>query len=76
MHRLVPEAAKKSQLIRYSLLVSLKSAVILAESKLQSERDERKRIEVVVDDVERECRAPFIVPKMVQAMLKAEDMSI
>ncbi|KAF9223112.1 hypothetical protein BS17DRAFT_706581, partial [Gyrodon lividus] len=45
------------------------------KAELQQERTNRIRAESALHDVERECRAPFVVPALLQAFLSISELS-
>lgn len=45
------------------------------EAELRTERMRRVRAERALSDVERECRAPFVVPALYQAFMKISELS-
>ncbi|KIJ16207.1 hypothetical protein PAXINDRAFT_32807, partial [Paxillus involutus ATCC 200175] len=45
------------------------------KAELRQERTDRIRAERALHDVERECRAPFVVPALFQAFMNISDLS-
>lgn len=45
------------------------------EAELKTERARRVRAERALSDVERECRAPFVVPALFQAFVSISELS-
>lgn len=45
------------------------------EAELRTERARRVRAEQSLNDVERECRAPFVVPALFQAFISISELS-
>ncbi|KAH0828726.1 hypothetical protein J3R83DRAFT_3137 [Lanmaoa asiatica] len=45
------------------------------EAELKTEKTKRARAERALDDVERECRAPFVVPALFQAFVNISELS-
>ncbi|KAG8221484.1 hypothetical protein J3R82DRAFT_1697 [Butyriboletus roseoflavus] len=45
------------------------------EAELRAERTRRVRAERALSDVERECRAPFVVPALYQAFIRISELS-
>ncbi|KAI9456599.1 hypothetical protein HD554DRAFT_1845477 [Boletus coccyginus] len=49
--------------------------LVRLEAELRVERARRVRAERVLSDVERECRAPFVVPALLQAFMSISELS-
>ncbi|KAJ6618192.1 hypothetical protein B0H10DRAFT_1268191 [Mycena sp. CBHHK59/15] len=45
------------------------------EAELQHERKERKRLELIVEDIRRECREPFVVPALLDAFVSISNLT-
>ncbi|KAH7890521.1 hypothetical protein F5I97DRAFT_1922978 [Phlebopus sp. FC_14] len=53
----------------------IESRLARAEEELRKERAKRLRAERALEDVERECTAPFIVPALYQAFMSISELS-
>ncbi|KAJ6551181.1 hypothetical protein B0H19DRAFT_1156798 [Mycena capillaripes] len=45
------------------------------EAELQAERARRRRLEDIVEDIRRECRAPFVVPSLLDAFVEISKLT-
>ncbi|KAG2125686.1 hypothetical protein DEU56DRAFT_759191 [Suillus clintonianus] len=56
------------------LQFDMEAQLILIEIELQQERIQRLRAERMLSEVERECRAPFVVPALFQAFCRISEL--
>lgn len=54
----------------------LESRLAQMEAELREERERRIRAERALEDVERECRSPFIVPALFRAFMTISELPI
>lgn len=50
-------------------LPATKARLEMVESELRAERKRREEAEAALNDIERECREPFIVPALFEAFV-------
>ncbi len=55
--------------ILLKLLAAANTQVRLLQTELAAERQKRKESEAIISDIRRECRAPFVVPALLDAFL-------
>jgi hypothetical protein len=50
-------------------VVSVETRIRVLERELQDERRRRMEVEIAIQEIERECREPFVVPELLQAFI-------
>ncbi|THU80554.1 hypothetical protein K435DRAFT_495524 [Dendrothele bispora CBS 962.96] len=57
------------------LFAVMKTKLQLAEKKLEAERQRRVALEQALQDINKECREPFIVPALLEAFIMVSELS-
>jgi hypothetical protein len=66
---------RDQRITRITLGLALESRIQTLESELRNERRRRIEAEATLKDIERECREPFVVPKLLQSFVAISKMT-